>query len=1348
MPENRKSVVVDIVSDSKKFLNGFEEAIKEIEKSAKKANILGNMQDDIDELKQSIVGISKSISNIKPTVDDSSIQKMQEKMESLDNSIKYLKKNVKEIKFDANESSGANLEKQMNSIKNEVSGLISQMREASSFITELFNIKGGITSNSINNATSDLESYKKKLNELKSIQENLKAKDTTIYSKMKFKEAEEELDRYKDKYIELEQEISRLNSKIKSGNLQDNEKIIATKKLNSYKLELASVSREIIDIQDRLEESKGFKGEFFDVATLQSNIKAVEKILSSNITSITNRIAALSKETNSVISANTFELKDGKINIPVELDKTATKLKSVLQDVLNELQATVNPVTVPIQLVSAYKTNTKKEVAELKEIKALQSGIDQLSDDNQKSIAQSTLDKIKSQFQKELRIDIKTNISETEKDINNGINAIKKILRDEKIVIYPDVELTKENKDKLQKDILNISKNFKIDFPVSDFEQSIKTLTDESLIKNWGSIFTSVIDEVCSRIEKATGQLQTGAIETLKVTSAKETESISNVDIKELKEMLKVLHDISNTLSSLNSNNITLNLDSEALKRTNYILIETYKLINKIFDVSGLNSLTKQFDNLREKFQSIAKADGSFDARKKELKELISEYQKYLDMGGKNPITNLTENEKSQKKLLELLDKQIQAQNELQQTSSKKNTTNLEIDQEVKEISNLTDIVDDVIKKINDKTEAFKQEQKVVSSIIPDETEQIGKLVSALTNVKRILEDISVSTKSFDLSNLSNLGQLNKLKPDKINSISTSINSLAEGINGLNLKDGNILGSLQDILNKANELKDLASILKSTSSQINAVKGNTKTQSAQNLLTGSENDIRDFGVGILENQDLSVLSTALKATSKGTVELIALVQDLKGNFQEYTLSTTNGVDFTTLKVEEGTNSVEKQALTWKKLHDIIAQQPNNISMDFIDETSELWKDVSNAAENYKNELGEIVSITRSIRQDKDGNALESFKIMGSSGNSVTIGAELENVALKQRVDDGSYEKTTKHNQDIIAAYKERNKQTKEYYELLEKVKSDTATDTELERLNQIIEQWDKAINKKDEYNIQSGGDSKVEADARKIQDEFINSQSLNYSSMADKYVQGAKTILNKLSQYNFTDDFQVKINEASEIINKLQSKLPLDLINDQDSIKDVGVLKNLMSDINSGWKVDSNRISNETAFYKLQGKIADTLKENSAMSSKLKNDFRELQQEMERWGSSIPTNELKKLSSRFFELDTEMKRAGKTGRSFFDMVTNKAKHMSSAFIGQYLSLYDFVRYAQQAYQYVADIDKQMIELEKVSDMSASRLAESFDHAKESAKDLGSTVSDVISATADWSRLGMKYCPLI
>ena len=47
----------------------------------------------------------------------------------------------------------------------------------------------------------------------------------------------------------------------------------------------------------------------------------------------------------------------------------------------------------------------------------------------------------------------------------------------------------------------------------------------------------------------------------------------------------------------------------------------------------------------------------------------------------------------------------------------------------------------------------------------------------------------------------------------------------------------------------------------------------------------------------------------------------------------------------------------------------------------------------------------------------------------------------------------------------------------------------------------------------------------------------------------------------------------------------------------------------------------------------------------------------------------------------------------------------------------------------------------MIELKKVSNASDNEIKNYFDEAAESAKRFGSSVSDMINATADWSRLG-------
>ena len=59
-----------------------------------------------------------------------------------------------------------------------------------------------------------------------------------------------------------------------------------------------------------------------------------------------------------------------------------------------------------------------------------------------------------------------------------------------------------------------------------------------------------------------------------------------------------------------------------------------------------------------------------------------------------------------------------------------------------------------------------------------------------------------------------------------------------------------------------------------------------------------------------------------------------------------------------------------------------------------------WDDIYQAAKKYKKELGEIKSITYSMRQDKDGKPLKSYKVTGSK-SSITLGDNLNTVAEKE-----------------------------------------------------------------------------------------------------------------------------------------------------------------------------------------------------------------------------------------------------------------------------------------------------------------------------------------------------------
>ena len=71
----------------------------------------------------------------------------------------------------------------------------------------------------------------------------------------------------------------------------------------------------------------------------------------------------------------------------------------------------------------------------------------------------------------------------------------------------------------------------------------------------------------------------------------------------------------------------------------------------------------------------------------------------------------------------------------------------------------------------------------------------------------------------------------------------------------------------------------------------------------------------------------------------------------------------------------------------------------------------------------------------------------------------------------------------------------------------------------------------------------------------------------------------------------------------------------------------------------------------------------------------------------------------------------------------------------------YLSPQDFIRYFRQGFDKVKEIDTAMTELRKVSDASPGDIAAYFDTAATSAKELGSSINEMIGATADWSRMG-------
>lgn len=110
------------------------------------------------------------------------------------------------------------------------------------------------------------------------------------------------------------------------------------------------------------------------------------------------------------------------------------------------------------------------------------------------------------------------------------------------------------------------------------------------------------------------------------------------------------------------------------------------------------------------------------------------------------------------------------------------------------------------------------------------------------------------------------------------------------------------------------------------------------------------------------------------------------------------------------------------------------------------------------------------------------------------------------------------------------------------------------------------------------------------------------------------------------------------------------------------------------------------------------------------------------------------------IKREFRELQTQAREAGKLGNSLWGSIKEQLSKFSQWF--SVSSLFTNVLHGgKQMVNQVKEVNSAMVELTKVSDASASEIKRYFGDAAKSAKALGSSVSDVINATADFSRLG-------
>lgn len=291
-----------------------------------------------------------------------------------------------------------------------------------------------------------------------------------------------------------------------------------------------------------------------------------------------------------------------------------------------------------------------------------------------------------------------------------------------------------------------------------------------------------------------------------------------------------------------------------------------------------------------------------------------------------------------------------------------------------------------------------------------------------------------------------------------------------------------------------------------------------------------------------------------------------------------------------------------------------------------------------------------------------------------------------------------------------------------------------------ETLGKILVDWEK-VNIQINEAIKAEGNLSVSATARqkKIEDVADSIQGLRNVAM------GSDVAKNKeLKKYAFGDTTKNADSGALHDLDVSLKNLKAVQNNPTEFIKQLQALENELGNVSqklTEYKKkfqESTSTTNESTNLRnlvtTINKYEDTLN-NLDKRQDLKKRLYDIRDAAE--AQSKPFNVL---SNEFAELKIDMENAGIAAETLGQKLSRLFKeHFQTAIAMAGVAMVK--QGLREVYDNVVEIDDAMVELRKVTNESENAYSQFSDRAAKTARDLGASISDYISATADWSRLG-------
>ena len=402
----------------------------------------------------------------------------------------------------------------------------------------------------------------------------------------------------------------------------------------------------------------------------------------------------------------------------------------------------------------------------------------------------------------------------------------------------------------------------------------------------------------------------------------------------------------------------------------------------------------------------------------------------------------------------------------------------------------------------------------------------------------------------------------------------------------------------------------------------------------------------------------------------------------------------------------------------------------------------LSKDLSKVA----SELGDFTKAFGKIDDSGTKSLLSSIQNIDKSLSDLS--KHILNVNKNMNSIGGNSNNTVKQIENITKANKEAIKSTENLAKSQEKLGNITNVTSSISEkdVSASVESATNSI--KEENNVLEQNTQKVKENTQ-AKEQNVNVNFNKYDKRLDSYngkIDKYKTTIDRFNDGGWTSNAYLEnvqavknaVKEYEDLLKELKGKdaslVTSEDINKLDSyekkIKDTIATVTNMSASEKGYNFVSGQ--------KELDKIHKLLNENSRMSSEAKAKIRAYYAEIE---SGNPSMSLDRIHGEIMKIYNAEVEAGRAGKSLMDVFKTSRLHQMVAQVAGMFSVYDLVNLGKQAVSIVTDLNTQITELAKVSEQTSKQIYKDFDSYADIAQEMGGTISDTISATADWARNG-------